>query len=302
MTNKFVQGNINSSGQAKYVSSAIRRDFPPFSDCYVAEMPLKVAPMPISIPVRDSKSPTGYRDKISPGKPFVAQIWAEKSTGRIVWYFVSWDYDRAKGLEREDRPGIGNLISKEKAVVTAKTFLANAGISVSDMRMSYCYLNKAHLDDMRCANYAIVFKKYVIIPQAGEVELPVTGLFDIDALTGELNSYTYKEYPVTIELVAPKYSREQCLEIAKDVFEKHHSSARVDKIDASLKVDFDLSNLNKDELELQDNDSVKFYQEVQSKRQVLAWEFVFRRGEGLLDFRVTVDANTGKCISFFGSA
>jgi len=271
----FVGGD--RAEELSYTALATRRMFAPFVACHRFELPLHL---------NDEE-----------GKPLTAGVLVEENTGRVVQYFCGFGYQKAKARGKE-KPKDGDLISEAKAKEIAQGVLAKARISMEGMRLRNFQLVRYTLQDNYCA-YTAVYAKYAQLPNIGEVELPVTAQILMDAATGEVYTYIFKERPLLIALAPPQISDGQAIELVKA---KKYLKQVSEVVGAHLKVAFDLQDISKAEAELEYDNPSRFYDEVESKRQVLAWEVKLKGVHPFLgetvDLTALVDANTGKVFDY----
>ena len=261
------------AGELSYTGIVLRKGFPPLASCYRFKLPLHLS---------------------DEGKPLKAELLIDEKTGRVLQYDSGYSYEWAKWKGKE-KPPENELISEAKAKEIVLRALAQAGIPSEGMRVAYTKSVRSNVAN----NYSITYSKWVQVQDVGDVEIPVVVLTQVDAATGELFNFIYKEWPVVAPLVPPKVSRDRAVELVK---EKQYLKDVSAVGDVHLKVDFDLQGISKEEAELEDDDYPRFYAEVEMKRQVLAWEVSLKGThpfmKEIVDLTALVDANTGDVFDY----
>lgn len=235
----------------KYLGRFFRKTFPPFRMCYQFEIPSPVESLPLEV-----------------------IIWVDEETGMVVTLWTDSEYRKAKykylGLER---PKESDLISETKAIEIAKRFLTLARVPMEGMRLKSITLHYPQRDD-RCYFYSLIWAKYIHVDGIGEIEFPTSILMDIDAFTGELDDFLFKEFPVILRLSRPKVSKEMAVELAKKAckLQKIYEARAHLKIEVPVAPNWD----DPKEVELWADDPPQFYEKFGLKRQALVWEVVLR--------------------------
>lgn len=184
--------NIGAAGNMKYKARAMRKDYPPLRMCHVLELALGVT----------SES----------GRLLKAQTWVEEDTGRVLAYLPDASYKRLKN-KRKPLVAKSDIIPKEKAQKLAEAYLQRAGVSVDGMRVTDFWLDGPR-NDNNYYGYSCIFTRFSDTAGIGEVELPETAVFRLDAVTGEVDEYFYKNYPVTVQLAPPTVSESRAEALA----------------------------------------------------------------------------------------
>lgn len=233
----------------KYLGRSLRKTFPPFRMGYRFEIPSPVESQPL-----------GFR------------IWVDEETGMVVELRHDIGYPEAKYKYRSlERPKENELISEAKAIEIAKRILVLARIPAGGIRLKSITLYHPKRDDRRYF-YVLDWAKYVHVKGIGEVEFPTTISIEIDALTGELDKFLFKEFPVVLSLSPPKISEGMAIELARRSckLQKIYATRAHLKIEVPVEPDWD----NSREVELWANDPPQFYEKISLKRQALVWEVV----------------------------
>jgi hypothetical protein len=256
----------------RYLGRFLRKTFPPFVMCHRFEIPLGVNLPPEEVKIPDDNAPGRFKVvEVRPEKPLTAKVWVDEM-GRVVTYDADFGYEEAKYRGKE-RPRESDLLSEARAVEIAKKVVELARVPMEGMRLVSFRLNKPQRDD-RYYCYSGTWEKYVPVPGVGEVQFPTSILLEIDALTGELDLYLFKEFPVVVTLTPPKVSKERAIELARKICPLQE----IQETEARLKIE--PSNLpnweNEQEVELWREDPPRFYREYGMKRQALVWQVRFK--------------------------
>jgi len=285
---------FSPAGNAKLSGIQDRLTGPPFVQCYKFTVPLSTIPLSSE----QAESPAGIMESSANAtQSFEATILAEKDTGRIVEYRPDMKYIL---LKRRGSPNVVaiNNISRIQAESLAQTVLKSAGVFDSSIRLGSLNLSK----QPAYAVYDISFEKYAVYSGIGDVQLPFSALFVIDAVTGNVDYYGLKEYPVTIKLIKPSISKDHAIE----ALVKELKATDIQSVSAHLAITFDYSGISDEAAELSLSAPRDFYEQISKNRQVLAWRIHLRgkyktnwgKAEAVdLDTQAYVNAITGKVIS-----
>lgn len=107
------------------------------------------------------------------------------------------------------------LLPQAQTIKIAESCMRRAGLSLTGMRPTAFWLESPSLND-NYFSYCGVWYRYVNVQGIGDVRLPESVQIVIDAHTGELDDYLYKNYPVDIEVTPPTVSKERAVELARN--------------------------------------------------------------------------------------
>lgn len=264
-----------SKPEAKYRMLSTRKEFPPFSACYVFEIQLDAEPNPDITEVVDSSVPGGKRKIVKPGTPMAAFIWIEADTGRILRYDPNPDYTHNKNKNRLLIKE-SDLLSQDQTLKIAQEIIGIINIDMNCMKLIYKG-NIKFPDQYNYRGHVYTWSKFVDVPDVGNIMMPETIIIQIDAETGEMDSFLYKNYNAKTDIHKPQISRDRAIELAQKLWHP------------------------KNIIETATTLMIYPGQWPKYDKQELAWQVQFKvDGEDNYSYGVILDANTGKIYTDHG--
>lgn len=207
-----------------------------------------------------------------PGPKTRAWLLVEAQSGRILCYSPDVWYPRIKN-NKKPAPKKEELIPEKELIRVAENYIKQAGVSTEGMKLVSSELDTTRAQD-KYYGYWLCWKRFVELSGIGSVEHPDAIMVYIDAQTGELDDFLYKEHSVKQDWAPLKVSKKRAEKIARDIAKPD----KIDTIDTQLLLYFNCLD--------------------PKKPVVLAWEVMFNERSEHGRCGAMIDAYTGKVITW----
>jgi hypothetical protein len=206
-----------------FVGVTTRSEFPPRVPCYSYKFTAEVVPR-ANDPSIVTKNPK-YREELKDyqGARMNVSVLVAKATGRVLQLRPDVMYTSLKHLH-EKQFSKADVIPASRASQIVTVLLEKAGVLKEEGRLKI-ELTEPVLNtepdswsgqDTNRFCYDFYWQRHERIKGIGDVAMPEEAFGEVDAVTGEVDYFLYKDYPVLIKVSKPLIAA-----IAKSPYSKH---------------------------------------------------------------------------------